>query len=205
VDYIRESDLYPLFSLFDKDHDGCMDFDDFLQFVLPYDDMKLRAKVSQRPTYTSASGQLPANVEFELSRLIEKEVHYHIKVEEEKKTLERQADFNTVACFTILDPRSFGFIDFDNLKNFMYKFSRDINTCTINAILRRLNNDEDFKINFEEFALNITPILQGFTEEGCISKKTPLNLPEDPQSDDVIINSKFLELLEHDGLAFNID
>jgi hypothetical protein len=57
--------------------------------VLPYDDVKLRAKVTQRPTYTTKSGILPSNVEFELSRLFEKEVHYHIKVEEEKKTLER--------------------------------------------------------------------------------------------------------------------
>ena len=164
VDYIQEADLYPVFYLFDKDNDGNLNFEDFLQFVLPYDDMKLRAKVSQRPTFKSASGQLPANVEFELSRLFEKEVHYHIKVEEEKKTLERQADFNTVACFTTLDPRSFGFIDFDNLKNFMVKYDREnINTCTINSILRRLNNDEDFKINFDEFGKNITPTLQGFT------------------------------------------
>lgn len=33
--------------------------------------------------------QLANNVEFELSRLFEKEHHYHVKVEEEKKTLER--------------------------------------------------------------------------------------------------------------------
>lgn len=95
-----------------------------------------------------------------MSRLFEKEVHYHIKVEEEKKTLERQADFNTVACFTVLDPRSFGFIDFDQIKIFMSKFNKEfVNTCTVNAVLRRLNNDEDFKINFREFAMAITPIL----------------------------------------------
>ena len=85
--------------MYDKDEDGNMDYDDFLQFVLPYDDVKLRAKITQRPTYVSESGQLPSNVEFELSRMIEKEVHFHIKVEEEKKTLERQSDFNTRACF----------------------------------------------------------------------------------------------------------
>jgi Ca2+-binding EF-hand superfamily protein len=56
VDYIKEADLYPVFKLFDKDHDGNLDFDDFLQFVLPYDDVKLRAKVTQRPTYKTASG-----------------------------------------------------------------------------------------------------------------------------------------------------
>jgi hypothetical protein len=51
--------------------------------------------------------------------LIEKELHYHIKVEEEKRALERQADFNTVACFTMMDPNNFGFIDFDLLYKFM--------------------------------------------------------------------------------------
>ena len=80
--------------------------------------------MSQRPTYKTVSGQLPANVEFELSRLIEKEVHYHIKVEEEKKTLERQADFNTVAWFTVLDPKSNGYLDFDALKVYMHKFDK---------------------------------------------------------------------------------
>jgi len=54
-------------------------------------------------------------------------VHYHIKVEEEKKTLERQADFNTVACFTILDPADNGFIDFDAIRVFMHKYNKDIN------------------------------------------------------------------------------
>jgi len=52
-------------------------------------------------------------------------VHYHIKVEEEKKTLERQADFNTVACFTLLDAKNFGFIDFDSLHAFVAKYDKE--------------------------------------------------------------------------------
>jgi hypothetical protein len=32
--------------------------------------------------------RLQSNVEFELSRLIEKEIHYHVKIEIEKKQLE---------------------------------------------------------------------------------------------------------------------
>ena len=88
----------------------------------------------------------------------------------------------------------------------MHKFNKEfVNTCTVNAVLRRLNKDEDFKINFKEFTYAITPTLQGFSQQGCISKKAPLNIPTDPESDDVIIHSKFLALLEHEGLAFNID
>ena len=91
-------------------------------------------------------------VEFELSRLFEKEMHFHVKVEEEKKTLERQPDYNTVACFTILDAKNFGFVDFDQLYNFMSRYDRDTNAQAINSILRRLNDNEDFKIDFREFS-----------------------------------------------------
>ena len=87
VDYMKETDLFHLFQTYDKNLDGNLDFDDFLQFCLPYDDVKLRAKISQRKTFKTM--QLANNVEFELSRLFEKEHHYHVKVEEEKKTLER--------------------------------------------------------------------------------------------------------------------
>ena len=87
----------------------------------------------------------------------------------------------------------------------MQKFDPDVNTSAVNAILRRLNNDEDFKINFTEFGQNITPTLQGFTEAGCITHKPPLEIPDKETSDDVLPQSKFLDMLEHDGLGFNID
>ena len=88
--------------------------------------MKLRAKVVQRETYVT-HGLLSPNVEFELSRLIEKEVHYHQKVEDEKLTLERQPDFNLVACFTVLDPLKYGYIEFDQLYRFMKKVNPQVN------------------------------------------------------------------------------
>jgi len=65
-----------MYELYDHDKDGNMNYEDFLAFVLPYDDMKLRAKISQREPQR-CTGALPSNVEFELSRLIEKEIHYH--------------------------------------------------------------------------------------------------------------------------------
>ena len=63
---------------------------------------------------------LPKHIEYELSRLFEKyvyhhqcdalyrEMHYHLKVEGEKKTLERQVDFSTVAAFTVIDQKRHG-------------------------------------------------------------------------------------------------
>ena len=77
-------------------------------------------------------------MEFELSRLLEKEIHYHVKVEIEKKELERMEDFNTVAVFSILDPLLYGYLDFDNIRNFFVKFKQDVLQSDIHAILRRM-------------------------------------------------------------------
>ena len=86
VDYIAEAECFHMFNFFDKNKDGFLDFTDFLTLVLPSNDVALRAKVSQRQNYSIAPGEkLQNNVEFELSRLFEKEIHYHVKVEIEKK------------------------------------------------------------------------------------------------------------------------
>ena len=71
--------------------------------------------------------------------------------------------------------------------------------------MRWLNTDEDFKINFKEFGKRISPTLPGFISKGCISKEMDLDIPTDPFSDDILVKSKFLHLLKHDGLGFNIE
>jgi hypothetical protein len=74
-------------------------FYSYLQMTLPCDDVKGRADAAQRPNY-KVTNKLPSHLEYELSRLFEKyifldliysfrEIHYHLKVEQEKKTLER--------------------------------------------------------------------------------------------------------------------
>jgi hypothetical protein len=76
-----------------------------LTLVLPSTDIKLRSEVTQRRNFAVEPGQrLLSNVEFELSRLLEKEIHYHVKVEIEKRELEEMPDFNTVAVFSTVDP-----------------------------------------------------------------------------------------------------
>ena len=68
-----------------------------------------------------AGQKLQSNVEFELSRLFEKEIHYHVKVETEKQELEAMLDFNSVAVFSVLDPHNKGFIDSEAVRIFCQK------------------------------------------------------------------------------------
>lgn len=128
--------------------------------------MALRAKVSQRQNYqVGGNDRLQTNVEFELSRLFEKEIHYHVKIEGEKKALEAMEEFNTVSIFTVLDQRNYGFLDFENIKNYLFKYKQEILKEDVNAIMRRLSDQPDGKISFREFSLAITPNLVGLSNE----------------------------------------
>ena len=74
-----------------------------------------------------------------------------MKIEIEKKALEALEEFNTVAIFTVLDSRNFGYLDFENIKNFIFKYQQEILKEDINAIMRRLSDNPDLKITFREF------------------------------------------------------
>jgi Ca2+-binding EF-hand superfamily protein len=105
--------------------------------------------------------RLQHNVEFELSRLLEKEIHFHIKSEIEKKELEAADDFSTVAVFTCMDALNYGYLDFDQLRNYYAKFKGEVLKEDINAMMRRMSNSLDAKITFREFSVAITPELSG--------------------------------------------
>ena len=162
VDYANEVECMYAVKFFDKDEDGLLTFEDYLQMTLPCDDVKARADAVQRPNYKVPNGStLPKHLEYELSRLFEKEVHYHLKVEHEKKTLERQIDFSTVAAFSVIDQNKHGYIDFQTLSKFFSKFKKDVKKSDITAIIRRMDLDADGKITFREFSHGITPEYPG--------------------------------------------
>ena len=56
----------------------------------------------------------------------------------------------------------------------------------VNAILRRINQDEDAKIEFPEFGEYITPVMQGFNKLGCKDPPVDLKIPKQDETDDVL-------------------
>ena len=68
----------------------------------------------------------------------------------------------------------------------MKKYDPNVNNATVNSILRRLNEDEDFKISFIESSKNICPTLQGFEEKGCTTIKTKIEIPKVSETDDCL-------------------
>lgn len=88
-------------------------------------------------------------------------------MEQEKKTLERQVDFSTVAAFTVIDQQRHGYLDFEAVRKFLAKFKKEVKKSDVNAIIRRMDLDADGKITFREFAHGITPEFPGVSS--CVT------------------------------------
>lgn len=73
VEEATEADCFLIVKYFDSDEDGYLNFQDFLQLILPCDNQALRSKVVQRPNYAvSRTDFLGVDIESDLTRLFEK-------------------------------------------------------------------------------------------------------------------------------------
>ena len=79
----------------------------------------------------------------------------------------------------------------------------------VHAVLRRLNSDENQKLDFREFSAALNPVLRGFTQQGCVTPESIIGAPtttkEKIASNDILAGSKYLKLLDHVGPAFNLE
>ena len=72
-----ETNVFHFLKYFDSTYERRLYFSDFLQVILPCDDVNLRAEVSQRKTYEVKKFQnLPFDIEKLLAKLIHKEIKF---------------------------------------------------------------------------------------------------------------------------------
>ena len=147
-----------------------------MQLVLPCEDSYLRAAATQRPNYEVGRFDfLPKRVEEELTRLLEKEIHYHRDVEHQKFDLESRYDFSAVAAFQSIDDLNFKYIDYVNLKRFLKTNGFIATERDLTAIIRRLDLNADAKISFTEFAEAIRPVIVSASDLPLPRERPPIS------------------------------
>ena len=116
--------------------------------------------VSQRPTYSVTNyKKLTFDVEFGMSRLINKEIQGLNNLESLKKELFYNApDFDIKEAFFNIDRKNTGFITFDNLEEFFMQKGQGFSQEQIVNLLKRMDRNDDGKVNFEEFRYNLFPV-----------------------------------------------
>lgn len=156
VHEMTEADCYYVVKFFDSDEDGRLNYPDFMQMVLPCDNVTLRSQATQRPNLVLNPGDfLTLDVERDLTALLVGEIELHRGAEKLKQQLEAQLDFSCEAIYQEVDDWRYGYVDVRNLHRF-FKNNRSKATeedCV--AIIRRLDLNADSKLSKEEFLAGI--------------------------------------------------
>lgn len=109
-----------LLNYFDVDQDGQLSYTEFMQMVLPCDNLVLRSEASQRePLGLDASGQLGQQVERLLAQFFEQEVDLHVKMDQLKAQMHGRFDWSISNIFNCLDATHEGFLSYSNIQMFL--------------------------------------------------------------------------------------
>eukprot|EP00743_Colponemidia_sp_Colp-15_P002650 GILK01002872.1.p1 GENE.GILK01002872.1~~GILK01002872.1.p1 ORF type:complete len:586 (-),score=91.06 GILK01002872.1:92-1849(-) len=152
-----EKDGYYLIRRFDTNGDGRLSYPEFLSAILPNDNPTLRAIVTSRSRYTGRE-DWPYDVDYALSRVLDKELEVYRTLEVKKQTLVRRADFNLLDAFRAVDEMNLGYITPDALRVFFNRNGYNPYEEDVLCLMRRLDKDADGRLSYLEFVDAVLPI-----------------------------------------------
>ena len=150
--HLSERDCGTIIAYFDSDLDNGLNYKEFMEVVLPCDDLYMRSVVTQRPSYDCAKTErLSFSVEQQIALLLKLEVEYHKHCAIVKSDLKRRSDWSDMRSFNSVDIHRDGFITYNNTMNFLRLNGMRASEGEVIAIIRRLDIDADQKITYEEW------------------------------------------------------
>lgn len=156
-DELLEQECQQLVLYFDNSEQGHLDYNDFMQIILPCDAPTLRAITMNKINVQRTTALIDQTVESELALLLFKEIVFSRQLDKQRMKLHSSKAFNLHAAFQLVDDWNYGYIDQSNLKNFLRKHGHVSSEAELMAIIRRMDLDGDARVNEQEFvdALNI--------------------------------------------------
>lgn len=148
-----DKDFDFVINYFDSSNSRKLNYNDFMQILLPCTNDFLRNEALNRKPqmYGLPKSGLSPEVTDSLWALLEKEVDYHRETEEIKIGLSSSPDFNPEALFNEIDYQRFGFLDFNSIQNLLKNFGVKASETEINSIIRRLDVTANAQISLSEF------------------------------------------------------
>jgi hypothetical protein len=142
--------------------------------MLPCDDMYLRSAATQRLNYpVGRYDKLPYSVEKELANLLEKEVHYHTRVERLKAELTARYDWSNLSAFDKIDSLREGKLNHKNVASYLRLQGYYATERELVAIIRRMDIDADQMISFDEFCDAVKPQTDDYSHSQDLSTYKP--------------------------------
>ena len=138
------SDCQKLINFYDSDGTGFLNYQDFLQVVLPCEDLNLRVETANRQFFRiSRHEMLPVSMEVALSSLIQHELIVFKQLERLTYDLERRSDYSALSVYRCVDRADDGRIDGINLDRFFRRNGLFFQDREIMALIRRVDTTAD--------------------------------------------------------------
>ncbi|CAD8124822.1 unnamed protein product [Paramecium sonneborni] len=143
---VQLEQVSPIIKWYSQKCDNRLTYGDFLQIVLPANNLELRKLVSQKPTFIK---DLSYEIEYGVCRIFYKEIQIADEIQLYKQDLIQTPDFDYRIAFQTIDQFNSGFIQQDLLEHFV---NRDCND-----LMRRLDQNRDSQIDLEDFRIALEP------------------------------------------------
>ena len=181
---------------YDSQEEGALTRDDFMQLLLPSEDIALREEALLRNNVFPSALCLP------LAEHIFLEASCQEQLAILKKELNMRYDFNFLDAFRAVDQYRLNFVTPIALTEFLRKFGYDLSDQDIDAIIRRIDTDGDTRLSYAEFSEGIST-----GEQRWMVKSPQKSSKENPVSRSSSVRAKLFtlkdEVLEKAIQAFN--
>jgi Ca2+-binding EF-hand superfamily protein len=149
-EFLRNHKCFPkaefldlLFRTLDRNGDGSVDWEEFLDTVM--------AKECGTPVYYKNRNILSVELEHSLFRVFQVELEGLADLDGLKEQLYLYPTYSAVSLFDSLDRARKGYLDAHDLLNFLSRYSATMTFAKAERVLRRIDQDFDGRINFQEF------------------------------------------------------
>ncbi len=142
--FVNETEVNFLILQYDIDNDCCLSFNEFLNLI------QNNNSLNQKNPYNNNNNKLSFNIEYSLSKLLEKEIELCKNLLFLFSDLKTRFDFNIHEIFHSLKGLN-NYITHETIKNFLEKNKANFYPQDINYIIKRLDINKDGKIDLNEF------------------------------------------------------
>jgi Ca2+-binding EF-hand superfamily protein len=163
---ITESDegIYMVVRQYSALQNGRLSLEDFLHFVLPSTDEFLAIRASSR----SYPRDLDEKVKFHFCTLLKAEISLQVELESLKVLMFKSSDFSLWRTFEMINTSKSGHINEEEIKSFLKEFKRFINREDYDALMRRIDLQDDLLISYNEFLEALIPMQMPGNDENRV-------------------------------------
>ena len=151
---VSDQEVYLLVRQYSALQNGRLNNEDFLHFIVTSTDDSLARISSERYHIRDVS----SGVRFSFISLLKEELKLQKDIESLKTKLFQDSDFSLWKAFEALNSAGKGYITESDIVDYLKKFGRYIGTSDYDALMRRIDLEDDLVISYNEFLEALIPL-----------------------------------------------